>query len=214
MKIIHRILVLVLLTAIHFASSSTPTHAADSPEVRIPAAAPIYRVRLEREAGALFGLAAPTARFAAQIHQESGWRPNAASVYAQGLAQFTPSTAQWLPAVCPSAGPADVWDADWSMRALVCYDRYLYDRVTAASECDRWAFALSAYNGGLGWVSRDKARASSKGLDPARWFGHTEFHTTRAEWARVENRGYVRRILLKLEPAYLAAGWPGTAVCQ
>jgi soluble lytic murein transglycosylase-like protein len=196
----------------HDACGAEPAPSA-APQIRIPSAAPTYRLRLEREAGARFGLDAPIARFAAQIHQESGWRPTAASIYAEGLAQFTPATAAWLPDVCPSVGPPDVWDANWSMRALVCYDAYLYDRVTGASECDRWAFALSAYNGGLGWVNRDKARASAKGADPARWFGHTELYSARAEWARVENRGYPLRILLTLEPAYIAAGWPGQAAC-
>ena len=76
-----------------------------------------------------------------------------------------------------------------------------------------WAFTLSAYNGGLGWISRDKNRASASGADPARWFGHVEAHSARAGWAFRENRTYVQRILLRLEPAYIAAGWPGEAVC-
>lgn len=186
---------------------------ASGPDVSIPATSAQYRIRIEREAGAAFGLNAPTARLAAQIHQESHWRPMAASAYAQGLAQFTPATAAWLPNVCPHVGPPDVWDANWSIRAMICYDRYLYERVTGAGECDRWSFALSAYNGGLGWVNRDKARASAQGADAARWAGHVEYHTARAQWARVENRDYVRRILLVLEPAYIAAGWDGLAVC-
>jgi len=32
--------------------------------------------------------------------------------------------------------------------------------------------------------------------------------------AHRENTAYPRRILLTLEPAYLAAGWPGEAVCR
>lgn len=85
--------------------------------------------------------------------------------------------------------------------------------MTAASECDRWAFVLSAYNGGLTWLRRDQQRASANGADRARWFGHTELHTSRAGWARDENRRYVRRILLTLEPIYIGAGWYGVPVC-
>ena len=190
----------------------TPSHAAE-PSVRIPHASALYRLQLERVVGQQFGLDAPVARLAAQIHQESHWRPDVASKYAQGLAQFTPPTAKWLPNVCPGVGPPDPWDADWSLRAIACYDKWLYDRVTAASECDRWSFTLSAYNGGLGWVRRDQARASAGGADPARWFGHTDAHSARAGWAFRENRSYVARILHLIEPAYSAAGWPGAAAC-
>lgn len=205
-------LLLFALAAVFSARDASAT-GVTAQRIAIPQASARYRIALEREAAAQFGLSAPVARLAAQIHQESAWRPNAASPYAQGLAQFTPATAAWLPDVCPGVGPPDVWDAHWSLRAIACYDAYLHARVTAASACDRWSFTLSAYNGGLGWLNRDRNRASSTGLDPARWFGHVETTSARAQWARVENRDYVRRVLLLLEPAYLAAGWPGQAVC-
>src|SRR5690606_5585235 len=98
----------------------------------IPTVSAQYRIRLEREAGATFGIDAPVARFAAQIHQESHWRADASSIYAQGLAQFTPATAMWLPDVCPAVGPPDVWDPGWSIRALICYDNYLHARLDGA----------------------------------------------------------------------------------
>lgn len=195
----------------HLAESAPAT---SSPAVvRVPEASVRYRLALEREAGANFGIAAPAARIAAQIHQESGWRVDAESVYAQGLAQFTPATAKWLPSVCPSVGAPDPWDARWSIRAIACYDAWLYERVRGATECDRWAFTLSAYNGGLGWVARDQALAVINGANPLRWFGHVEKWSPRAQWARDENRGYPRRILLLLEPAYVRAGWPGSVAC-
>lgn len=173
-----------------------------------------FRLSLEREAVAQFGLDAPVARLAAQIHAESAWEPTAQSPYAQGLAQFTPPTAQWLPTVCPSVGEPDPWDPAWSLRAIACYDAWLYERVPeSASECERWAFVLSSYNGGLRWLMRDRIRASAKGADPARWFSHVERHSTRSPAAMAENRGYVARILKRLEPAYIAAGWPGEVAC-
>lgn len=192
-----------------------PAHAGNAQTVRIPETSVIYRLRVERATTEFFGLAGSPARLAAQLHQESRWDPQARSAYAWGLAQFTPATAKWLrdAKVCPDLWVFDPWDASQAIRAAACYDRWLYDRVNAATECDRWAMTLSAYNGGLGWVRRDAALARANGARADLWFSHTEAHTSRAHWAREENRGYVRRILLLLEPAYIAAGWPGFAVC-
>lgn len=202
---------LLIVLALAVGVLATPAHAAG---VTVPESSALYRHALQREASATFGLDAPVARFAAQLHQESGWRPDARSPYAQGLAQFTPATAEWIAEAYPALRPADPWDPLWSIRAQVTYMGHLWQGVTgAATECDRWAFALSAYNGGPGWVARDRRLASAKGADASRWWSHTELHSKRAAWAFKENRGYPRRILLLLEPAYIAAGWPGSAVC-
>ncbi|MDC8015177.1 hypothetical protein [Tahibacter soli] len=109
-----------LIVAITLVAASTLAAAA-SP-VRIPEASTRYRLALEREAVARFGLDAPIARIAAQIHAESTWEPTAESPYAQGLSQVTPPTAAWLPTVCPEVGPPDPWDAGRSLRAITCYD--------------------------------------------------------------------------------------------
>jgi hypothetical protein len=188
---------------------------AEAREPRVPQASWQYRVHVERATTEYFGLHGSPARLAAQLHQESLWKPDAQSAYADGLAQFVPATARWLPEVCPELGKFDPWDPLQSIRAAACYNRWHYDRVRkrAATECDGWAYTLSAYNGGLGWLLRDVRRASSAGDDPARWFGHVEGHSARAGWAIRENREYVRRVLLDLEPAYLKAGWDGAAVC-
>lgn len=187
---------------------------ATAAEVRIPEASVQYRLKLERACSARFGLNAPIARVAGQLHAESRWQPAAQSRFADGLAQFTPATAKWLPTICPDIGAFDPWNADQSIDAMCCYDAWLHQRVRGATECDRWAFTLSAYNGGLTWVQRDKQRASASGADPLRWFGHVAAHSARAGWAFAENRGYVERILLRYEHAYIAAGWPGEAVCD
>jgi soluble lytic murein transglycosylase-like protein len=194
-------------------SALTHSAAGCAAGIAVPESSVAYRLRVERAAAEYFGVEASPARLAAQLHQESGWRPDARSKYAWGLAQFTPATAEWLPKACPDLADFDPWDASQSIRAAACYDRWLYDRVSGASDCDRWAFALSAYNGGLGWVHKDRQRASATGADAARWFGHTELTSSRATWARDENRNYVRRILLRIEPAYIAAGWSGAAAC-
>lgn len=204
-------LVVMLIAALALAGRA---HAASAAAVRVPTASAAYRLQIERAAAEYFGLSASPARLAAQLHQESGWRADAQSEYAMGLAQFTPATARWLPEVCPEIGEFDPWDAAQSIRAAACYDAWLALQMeSGASECDRWAFTLSAYNGGARWVYKDRRRASALGADQHRWFGHVEAHSTRAPWAFAENRAYVRRILMLLEPAYVAAGWPGEAVC-
>lgn len=199
------------------ASTNAPTTRAVAPRtaVTVPDHSVRYRLAIEREAGAVFGLNASPARIAAQIHQESLFRPKAESPYAQGLAQFTPDTARWIATAFPEeCGTADPWDASWSIRCAVRYDAWLLQRIDAATECDRWAMALSAYNGGLGWVQRDiKLAKAAAGTDPRRWFGHVERFSGRAAWAFKENRGYPRRILTVLEHAYVDAGWEGSPAC-
>ncbi|MBC7162715.1 MAG: transglycosylase SLT domain-containing protein [Immundisolibacter sp.] len=183
----------------------------------VPQVAVTYRLAIEREAVRNFGLAAPVARLAAQVHQESGWNPRAASPYAQGLTQFTPATARWLPTVCPAVGPPDPWDPQWSLRAQACYMAWLYNRVQPMAagelhECSHWALTLRKYNGGERMLDRERRAALRDGADPDDWRA-VEAYRVRAAWAHRENTAYPRRILLRLEPAYLAAGWTGEAVC-
>lgn len=122
----------------------------------IPAASAKYRATVIREAHAQGGLNAPVAMFAGQLTQESRFNPTAHSgAGAQGLAQFMPATAQWLTTVAPKDFPtADSLDPQWSIRALIFYDYWLYARcpqyVTTGE--NRWASALASYNGGLGYV--------------------------------------------------------------
>lgn len=202
--------VLVMLAALlAVACVVQPAHASDVPDVP-----PLYRLMVERETAQVWGIHAPTARIAAQIHAESLWDPKAASRYAHGMAQFTPPTAEWIAQKFPDKLRGfDPWDPAQAVRAMVVYDHWLTSRNPGATDCDTWAFGLSSYNGGEGWLRRDRRLAAIAG-DPADvWFGSVEHHTARAGWAKRENRGYVARILLRLEPAYIAAGWSGTAAC-
>nr|WP_247738535.1 transglycosylase SLT domain-containing protein [Pseudomonas aeruginosa] len=163
---------LLTLGLLGLLSACQPAFATD----RIPTAAEQYRRTLVRSAHAEWGLSAPIATFAAQVHQESRWRADARSpVGAQGLAQFMPGTAEWIAGLYPTAlGTNQPFNPGWALRALVTYDRWLYDRNQASSECDRWAFVLSAYNGGQGWVNRDRRLASASGADPLAWFDSVE----------------------------------------
>lgn len=175
----------------------------------IPREAYKYQRALIANTRSVWGLDAPTAVFAAQIHQESGWRADAKSKFASGLCQFTPATADWIDDVYPELRGDGPTNPAWCLRALARYDHYLWDRVAGRNDCERWAFTLSAYNGGLGWVQRDSRLAVQRGADPKVWFGSVELYNAgRAPQFFAENRGYPRRILLIIQPRYLAWG-PG-----
>jgi len=184
---------------------ATPAHAES-----IPAAAQQYRSVVIRAARVEAGLNAPVAVFAAQLEQESGWNPEARSVVgASGLGQFMPGTARDLGRTRPDLGPAEPTNPGWAIRALVAYDLANLRRVRAATPCDAWAMALSAYNGGLGWVWRDQELAKRLGLDPARWWNSVEtVNAGRSLAAISENRKYPYGILFRRQPKYRVWG-PG-----
>lgn len=171
----------------------------------IPANANKYRADLTRAAHATWGLNAPIPVFAAQIHQESGWNPNAVSqVGAVGMTQFMPATAKWWCGLnnlslkdCQPNNP------QWAMRALVGYDKWLYDRVWGNTEYDQIHAALRGYNGGLGhWQQEAKYAASKdhKAIDAA--CGKAKRNVIFCP----ENLGYPKRILITLQPRYLSWG--------
>lgn len=178
----------------------------------IPATAHQYRAELTRAAHSQWGLNAPIAALAAQVHQESGWQPHAVSrVGAAGMAQFMPGTASWWcglnglePAQCQPTNPT------WALRALVGYDKWLFERTpTRFGTYDRMHVALRAYNGGLGhWQAEAKATGlrtpNREQVDAA--CGAARRHPSHCP----ENLGYPHRILVVLQPRYAAWG-PGVA---
>lgn len=177
---------------------------------QVPPAAQQHKRTLTRAAHSQWGLDAPVAVFAAQVHQESAWRTEALShVGAEGLAQFMPATARWW---CGATGTAvadcQPTNPTWAMRALVGYDKWLYDRAPAHyTPRDRMWVALRAYNGGLGHWQRE---AASTGLaQPSR--AQVDAACGRARRAAAhckENLGYPHRILVVLQPRYQQWG-PG-----
>ncbi|MGH7948035.1 MAG: transglycosylase SLT domain-containing protein, partial [Candidatus Binataceae bacterium] len=84
----------------------------------VPIAAQKHRRALTTNARAVWGLSAPIATFAAQVHQESGWHEDARSPFAGGLAQFTPDTAQWISRrYNDELREADPFNPSWALRA-------------------------------------------------------------------------------------------------
>lgn len=181
----------------------------------VPRNAEAYQADLTRVARFHYGLNAPVATLAGLVHQESSWRSDAQSpVGAQGLTQFMPATTTWIASLYPDLAEAQPFDPRWAIRAMVQYTVWLNARIQAAGPCNQWAFVLSAYNGGLGWVYRDKRLASAKGADPLAWFDSVErFNAGRSASNFHENRNYPRLILLRWEPLYHGAGW-GLGVCH
>ena len=178
----------------------------------VPREAAKHQRDLTRHARGVWGLDAPVALFAAQIHQESRWRVNAQSVVgAQGIAQFMPATASWISGAY-KLGEPQPYNTGWALRALVTYDYHLWHQIAAISPCDRAAMTLSAYNGGLGWVYRDQDKTAKAGQDRTRWFGHVElFNAGRSPDNFAENRAYPRVILKQWQPIY--ALWGGGIPC-
>ena len=134
--------------------------------------------------------------YISQIWTESAWRPEARSRFAAGLAQFTPPT--WgdiAPRTAPSCAGVPETDPACSIRAQVVYMRVL--RRPFVGLDDAWAFAQAGYNGGAGWIRRERRICAALPFcDPRRWWGHVEeqCHPDRADWACEENREYPRRI--------------------
>ena len=189
-------------------------HASHAAEVKIPRAALQYRSELIRASRMVWGLDAPVAVFAAQIHTESWWKNGTvSSAGAQGLAQFMPSTAKWLQRAAPETGSPAPFDPRWSLRACVTYDKYLFDRIAprrgkSLTEWNRMAFTLSGYNGGLGWTNRGRPKALQSGLDPDIWFGHVEqANAGRRISAKRENQRYVQLIMRERQQVYIKSGW-------
>lgn len=174
----------------------------------IPPQARDYQRDLTRISRSVWGAQAPVATLAAQIHQESRWRPDAVSpARARGLTQFIDSTAQAVAEQYPELRPVDVFDPRWAMRAQSLLMRDLFESMSGADECQRFAKALAGYNGGPRWVRRAEAMVD----DPSRWFGSVELvNPGKAPQNYRETTHYSRVILLTLTPVYYAAMWgPG-----
>lgn len=182
----------------------------------IPADANQYKRQLIQQSHFAWGLNAPVATFAAQIHQESGWNPNAKSnVGAQGLVQFMPSTAKWIAGAYPDTlSDNQPHNPTWALRALVTYDKWLFDRTNATNSCNHFAKVLSAYNGGLGWLYKDENLTKRNGDDVSYWWDSVEkYNSGRSAANFKENRDYPQRILTRHEPAYVQSGW-GQGACH
>jgi soluble lytic murein transglycosylase-like protein len=164
-----------------------------------------YQLTLRREVHRVWGLGGPVATIAAQVQQESRWREDARSpVGATGLAQFMPSTANWIGGLDGELTQRAPTNPAWALRAVVVYDKWLTDRIKADAECERLAFALSAYNGGLGWVYRRQKLSQRPGV----CLGATCAINPGVNAASQRENEHYPQAIIRTEPAYLRWG-PG-----
>lgn len=202
------------------------------PPEHIPSPVPVFEVehepltpRLARQhqrdltlfAQREFGLGAPVALLAGQVHQESAWREDVAtglvrsSAGAEGLTQFMPATAKWISERYSDLGPAEPFNPLWSLRAMVRYDRHLYDRSMGHTPCDQWHWTLRSYNGGEGHLKTEGANAQD--INDRQALADACGTARRSVRHCPENLGYPKRITERWEPLYLSAGWRGSATC-
>lgn len=107
------------------------------------------------------------------------------------------------------------WEAPYSaemqMVALLAMMKRNYGIFKSTSELDRYAFALAAYNGGIGGIQADQRICrNTKGCDDKLWFGNVENTSLKAK-VKVSgygksffeiNREYPVNILLKRRQKY------------
>lgn len=202
-----------------FAIGMGAVAAVAAPLTDIPRAAESYRHLHRQQVQSVWGLNAPTATLAAQVHQESGWNCDAKSIVgALGCTQFMPATAADMAKRYPAElGPANPRNPRWSFRAQARYMKALYDgrgARGAADGCQQMAFALASYNGGEGWVIRDRALADARGLPRGVYFQAAQaVNAGRSAAAKRENADYPERILKRIEPRYVTAGY-GKGSCS
>lgn len=174
-----------------------------------PRASLRYKDELIRESRFAYGLSAPTPLFAGQIHQESGWNPEAKSSFASGLSQFTPKTADWISGVYKQLGPSAPTNPSWAIRALLLYDKKLYDEVKVySSDCDRYQFVLSDYNGGSGRRIRRQQLSSNPGNYPITGRINPGISASN----QIENQSYAPKIVYQHQPIY--AKWGTKMICM
>lgn len=181
-------------------------------QAQIPDAARGFQREYVRVVRSEWGIDAPVASLAAQIAQESGWRDGLTSrVGAKGLAQFMPTTADWINEIHPELQADALYSRAWSMRAQAVYMKWLVGRVRGAENaCERFAFALCGYNGGERWVRQRQALSKT----PGRCFDATcrinpGIHPANQR----ENEEYPVRIERHWAPRFYLAGW-GKMACS
>ena len=138
--------------------------------------------------------------FFQQVRQESGWDPYArnAGSGAEGLTQFMPRT--WADEAHRTEPPCDDklrTDGECSIRTGISYMKRIFGWVgQAATEEDRIALALSAFNGGIGNQRKEKRACRQEArCSTSRWWDNVALHCLRSAANCRENRDYPDIIL-------------------
>ncbi len=104
------------------------------------------------------------------------------------------------------------FDPEMQLRAMILSEKLLYHRIRfeTASDVDKLAFMLSAYNGGMGGLLLDRRLCRPPGCDDTKWFGNVAVNSRKARHTltgyRISfydvNRCYPRYILMDRRPTY------------
>ena len=103
---------------------------------------------------------------AGQVHQESQWNPRAVSRSgAGGLLQIMPATGRDIALSCKIPG-FDRFNPVHALRGGICYDAQVRKWVGALNTPrDQDTAMLRAYNGGAGYIIKERHRAELYGKD-------------------------------------------------
>lgn len=113
------------------------------------------------------------------------------------------------------------YDLVFQLRSLVWFDLKNFNALKGIpDERERLHFTLSAYNGGLGGVLKDRSLCQKQypKCDPNKWFGNVERTSTKAKAPLkgygqsffMINRGYVDNIINKRRLKYVPYMEPGS----
>jgi len=141
---------------------------------------------------------------AGQIEAESAWKEKAtrlekSGVTSYGLMQVLDVTFNEMKKKNPTLldiEPVQMLQARWGIRAGILYDKQMFKLCTFASNCpvNQWAFALASYNGGYGYILKDRKLTESMGYDKNLWFDNVEKFSNRSPQFFKINRGYPIKI--------------------
>ena len=97
----------------------------------------------------------------------------------------------------------------WAIRCKDLYMKRLIERFAdVPAECSRWTFALRSYNGGLGWMNRERKMCrETPGCDQDNPEHLLKFNAGRSPSNFVENIEYAPRIYRR------ATKYEGRNVC-
>lgn len=147
--------------------------------------------------GLVLSYATNPSRTWAQIEQESSCRARVKSWdNGIGLAQFTgKKNTEWIARTyCSDLGMPKPELAEWSVK---CMDRYMLSfKNKGLTICQGWRFDEAAYNGGQGWLNKEKKAASKEGEDPRNYWSVRTFCDTtgRSSKSCGWNREYTEHI--------------------
>lgn len=176
---------------------------------------------------------------AAQIEQESRWKPGATArnpknndELGAGLGQFTKTTKfdaltelkDKYPSLFKYWSWSDPYNVEYQLRAVVIKNRDNYRSIDwAKDDCNRMAMMDAAHNQGLGGVRfRRRLCANTPGCNPAVWWGNMELTSGQSTSANVGYKQsfaditntHVRNVMIVRRPKYFFMDDPQVRQCK